>query len=63
MYLYGMQFVLQMDHEPLKYMNSVKFTNNRLMRWAILLQSYNMKVEAIKGSDNVGADYLSRVME
>ena len=63
MYLYGVRFVLQMDHEPLKYMNSAKFTNNRLMRWAIFLQSYNMKVEAIKGSDNVGADHLSRVME
>ena len=55
MYLYGVRFVLQ--NEPLKYMNSAKFTNNRLMR------SYNMKVEAIKGSENVGADYLSRVTE
>ena len=29
----------------------------------MFLQSYNMKVEAIKGSENVGADYLSLVME
>ena len=29
--------------------------NSRLMRWAIFLQSYNLKVEAIKGSNNVGA--------
>ena len=63
MYLYGVRFVLQTDHEPLKYMNSAKFTNNRVMRWAMFLQSYNMKVEAIKGSDNVGADYLSRALE
>ena len=63
MYLYGMRFVLQTDHEPLKYMSSEKFTNNHLMRWAMFLHSYNMKVEAIKGSDNVGADYLSRVVE
>ena len=63
MYLYGVGFVLQTDHEPLKYMNSAKFTNNRLMRWAMFLQSYNMKVEAIKGSENVGADYLSRATE
>ena len=61
MYLYGVRFVLQ--NEPLKYMNSAKFTNNRLMRWAMFLQSYNMKVGAIKGSENVGADYLSRVTE
>ena len=45
----------------LKYMNRAKFTNNRLMRWAMFLQSYNMKVEAMKGSDIVEADYLSRV--
>ena len=35
----------------------------RLMRWAMFLQSYNFKVEAIKGSENVGVDYLSRVEE
>ena len=62
-YLYGVRFVLQTDHEPLKYMNIAKFTNNRLMRWAMFLQSDNMKVEAMKGSDIVEADYLSRVME
>ena len=62
-YLYGVRFVLQTDYEPLKYMNRAKFTNNRLMRWAMFLQSYNMKVEAMKGLDTVEADYLSRVME
>ena len=60
-YLYGVPFVLQTDHEPLKYMNSAKFANGRLMHWAMFLQSYNFRVEAIKGSENVGADYLSRV--
>ena len=63
LYLYGVPFVLQTDHEPLKYMNSAKFANGRLMRWAMFLQSYNFRVEAIKGSENVGADYLSRVEE
>ena len=32
LYLYGVPFALQTDHEPLKYMNSTKFTNGRLMR-------------------------------
>ena len=58
-YLYGVRFVLQTDHE---YMKRAKFTNNRLMRWTMFLQSDNMKVEAMKGSDIVEADYLSRVM-
>ena len=63
LYLYGVSFVLQTDHEPLKYMNSAKFANGRLMRWAMFLQSYSFTVEAIKGSENVGADYLSRAEE
>ena len=63
LYLYGVPFVLKTDHEPLKYMNSAKFAKGRLMRWAMFLQSYNFRVEAIKGSENVGADYLSRVEE
>ena len=40
-----------------------KFANGRLMRWAMFLQSYNFRVQAIKGSENVGADYLGRVQE
>ena len=60
LYLYRVPFVLQTDHEPLKYMNSAKFTNGRLMRWVMFLQSYTFQVEAINGSENVGADYLSR---
>ena len=44
-------------------MNSAKFANGCLMRWAMLLQSYSFTVEAIKGSENVGADYLSRAEE
>lgn len=63
LYLYRVPFVLQTDHEPLKYMNSVKFANGRLIRWVMFLQSYTFRVEAIKGSENVGADYLSRAEE
>ena len=59
LYLSGVPFVLQTDHEPLKYMNSA----NRLLRWAMSLQSYTFRVDAIKGSENVGADYLRHAEE
>ncbi|XP_013382645.1 uncharacterized protein LOC106153310 [Lingula anatina] len=60
-YLYGKEFTVQTDHEPLTYLQKSKTENGRLMRWALYLQSYRFRVEAIKGSDNVGADYLSRL--
>ena len=63
LYLYNVPFVLHTDHDPLKYMDCARYTSARLMRWAMFLQSYNFIVEAIKGSENVGADYVSRVEE
>ena len=61
-YLYGTEFVLQTDHHPLKYLDKSKFESSRIMRWAMYLQNFRMRVEAIKGKDNIGADYLSRVV-
>ena len=60
-YLYGVEFTLQTDHQPLVYINQAKFENSRVMRWAMYLQNFRIKVESIKGKDNVGADYLSRI--
>lgn len=59
-YLYGRPFVLQSDHQPLKYINSARQINTRVLRWSLLLMDYDFHVEYIQGSDNVGADYLSR---
>ena len=59
-YLYGREFVLQTDHEPLAYINKSKVANDRVMRWALFLQSFRFRIEAIKGSLNIGADYMSR---
>ena len=61
LYLYGREFVLQTDHQPLAYLDRCKFLNSRIMRWALFLQSYSIHIEAIKGSLNVGADYMSRI--
>ena len=59
-YLYGIEFVLQTDHVPLSYIQKCKIESGRIMRWALFLQNYQFKVEAMKGSDNVCADHLSR---
>ena len=60
-YLNGMPLTFEIDHCPLKYLNEAKLKNARLMRWALILQLYRIHINAIKGSENVGADYLSRV--
>ncbi|XP_041483470.1 uncharacterized protein LOC121430260 [Lytechinus variegatus] len=59
-YLYGREFVLQTDHQALTYLHRAKQTNARIMRWALTLQPYRFRVESIKSSQNVGADFLSR---
>ncbi|GFO19508.1 Zinc finger protein [Plakobranchus ocellatus] len=61
LYLYGTVFTLQTDHGALQFLNAAKFDSPRIMRWALALQLYNCDVHYIKGSENVGADYLSRI--
>jgi len=56
----GAHFILETDHHPLQYLDKAKFQNSQIMRWSLLLQPYRFTVRAIKGSDNVGADFLSR---
>lgn len=53
-YLYGQEFILETDHQPLTYLNKSKTKNSRLMRWALQLQQYRFRIVATKGSENVG---------
>ena len=59
-YLYGREFILETDHQPLKFINKHKIDNDRIMRWALGLQPYRYVVRVVKGKDNLIADYLSR---
>jgi hypothetical protein len=60
-YLFGGEFILEMDHQSLQFLLQKRAPNSRLMRWSLLLQPYRFTVRYIKGADNVGADYLSRL--
>lgn len=60
-YLYGREFILETDHQPLVYLNSSKLLNSRLMRWSLALQPYRFRIVSIRGKENVGADFLSRL--
>ena len=59
-YLFVEEFILECDHKPLSFMQTAKALNPRIMRWALKLQPYRFRIVAIRGQDNVGADYLSR---
>lgn len=61
MYLYGAPFVVQTDHQPLSYLRQAKQLNSRVLRWSLLLQEYEFTVKHIKGRENVGAGYLSKL--
>lgn len=62
-YIYGTNFVIHTDHQPLSYLSRAKHLNSRVLRWSLVLQEYSFRVEHIKGSENVGADFLSRLQE
>ena len=49
------------DHNPLTFINKMKNKNQRILRWSLTLQGYNLDIRHIKGKDNVIADALSRV--
>ncbi|XP_047478945.1 uncharacterized protein LOC125032028 [Penaeus chinensis] len=49
-YLTGKEFILEVDHKPLIYMNSAKSSNNRVVRWSLCLQSYRFRIVHIAGT-------------
>ena len=48
------------DHNPLIFIHKMKNKNQRLLRWSLLLQKYNLDIRHINGKDNMISDALSR---
>lgn len=48
------------DHSPLKFIQNMKNRNQRVLRWALQLQPHHLKIQHIRGVDNILADSLSR---
>lgn len=59
-YLYGQEFSLVTDHNPLVWLNRVSGDNGRLLRWSLALQPYNFTISYRPGKQNGNADGLSR---
>ncbi|XP_072169909.1 uncharacterized protein [Diadema setosum] len=60
-YLFGRKFLVQTDHNPLRWLHQMQNHNARLMRWCLQLQAYPMRVEHRSGAKNGNADGLSRM--
>ncbi len=51
--------VVHTDHNPHVFVNQMKNTHQRLMRWLLLLQAFDIVVTHVKGQEDVLADTLS----
>jgi len=43
-YLYGIEFTLYIDHQPIKWLMTNDKLTSKLVRWALILQEYEFKV-------------------
>ncbi|XP_066969257.1 uncharacterized protein [Macrobrachium rosenbergii] len=50
------------DHNPLVFIEQMKGSNQRILRWALQLQEFSLVIKHIKGSENRIPDALSRVV-
>lgn len=59
-YLRGVTFKLNTDHQPIQYLQSKPRLSPRQQRWLDVFQQYDFNISHLKGKDNVAADALSR---
>jgi len=62
-YVEGMPFTCITDHASLKWLMTMKDLSGRLARLSLQVQGYDFNIEHRKGSENVVADTLSRIIE
>ena len=60
-YVYGFQFTLVTDHNPLTALKDLKDTGDRLARWMLYLQQFHFTFQHCSGKTHGNADAISRV--
>jgi len=59
--IFGSRIVVFCDHNPLQYIRESAPKSAKLLRWSLALAEFDLDIKYTKGSENVVADYLSRM--
>ena len=59
-YVYGHKIILYTENKPLIFLNRRAITSNRVARYMVNLQQYDIKIRHVKGAHNHLADIISR---
>lgn len=59
LYLVGTKMNVFLDHVAIRYFLTKKDAKPRLLKWILLLQDFDLKINDKKGSGNLVADHLS----
>jgi hypothetical protein len=59
-YIYGHKVILYTDNKALTFLNRCAITSNRVARWIVNLQQYDIELRHVRGTQNHLADVISR---
>ena len=59
--IFGSLVVIFCDNKPIQYIRESETKNVKLLQWSLALAEFDLDIKYTKGSENVVADYLSRM--
>ena len=59
-YIFGCKVYLRTDNKALSFLSKCALTSNRIARWVMQIQEYDLHIQHIKGTENFLADTISR---